>query len=219
VAGHANAFGTSGSVTIGNGAVLGIGAGVAFTRPLTIPGTGRVSAGDNASVLLPEAAALAAWESPSPAGSGTLADILSGSGPAGTRTLASSWTANPGSFFSDILSLDGTGAGTTYVLSLTYAGSPDPAGLNIWYRPTPADPFLPLGTSSQGLGGWNPTFTTIGQYGVDPTARSVWVVTDHNSQFVIVPEPSTVGLAVAAAAAFAALRCHRLKRCTRQVPT
>ena len=201
VAGHANAFGTTGSVTIGNGAVLGVGAGVSFARPLSIPGTGRVSAGDQASVILPSVAALAAWESPSPAVAGTFADILSGSGgTAGTRTLASSWTANPGTYFSDILSLDGTGAGTTFVLSMTYSGSPDPASLNVWYRETAGDTFAPLGSTYQGVGAWTSSFTTAGQYGVDTAAGSVWVVTDHNSDFVIVPEPSAIVLCGIAAA-------------------
>lgn len=201
VAGHANAFGTTGSVTIGDGAVLGVGAGVSFARPLTIPGTGRVSAGDNASVILPSVAALAAWESPSPAVSGTFADILYGDSlDATARTLASSWTANPGTYFSDILSLDGTGANTTFVLSMSYTGSPDPASLNVWYRETAGDTFAPLGSTYQGVGAWTSSFTTAGQYGVDTAAGSVWVVTDHNSDFVIVPEPSAIVLCGIAAA-------------------
>jgi autotransporter-associated beta strand protein len=201
VAGHANAFGTTGSVTIGDGAVLGVGAGVSFARPLSIPGTGRVSAGDQVSVILPTVAALAAWESPSPAVAGTFADILSGSGgTAGTRTLASSWTSNPGTYLSDILSLDGTGTGTTFVLSMTYTGSPDPASLNVWYRETVGDSFAPLGTSYQGVNAWSSSFATVGQYGVDTAAGSVGVVTDHNSQFVVVPEPSAMMLCGIAAA-------------------
>lgn len=201
VVGHANAFGPTGSVTIGDGAVLGVGAGVSFARPLTIPGTGRVSAGDNASVILPSVAALAAWESPSPAVSGTFADILYGDSlDATARTLASSWTANPGTYFSDILSLDGTGANTTFVLSMSYTGSPDPASLNVWYRETAGDTFAPLGSTYQGVGAWTSSFTTAGQYGVDTAAGSVWVVTDHNSDFVIVPEPSAIVLCGIAAA-------------------
>jgi fibronectin-binding autotransporter adhesin len=216
VAGHANAFGTTGSVTIGNGAVLGIGNDVVFERPLTIPGTGRVSAGDNASVVLPSVAALAAWESLSPAISGTLADILYGDSlDATARTLASSWTANPGTYLSDILSLSGTGADTTFVLSMSYAGSAAPEDLNIWYRATGSDPFAPLGTSFEGTGPWSAAFTTVGQYGVDTAAGSVWVVTDRNSDFTViaVPEPAAlvlVGLALGAVGLGAASRRRRL---------
>jgi hypothetical protein len=66
--------------------------------------------------------------------------------------------------------------------------------MNIWYRETPSDPFAPLGTSFQGDTAWNSGFTTVGQYGIDSATSTVWAVTDHNSQFVVVPEPGTLGL-------------------------
>lgn len=51
---------------------------------------------------------------------------------------------------------------------------------------------------------------TPGQYGVDTATNTVWVVNDTNSQFVVVPEPATLGLAAAAAlATLALLHRHR----------
>ncbi|MDA0256028.1 MAG: PEP-CTERM sorting domain-containing protein, partial [Planctomycetota bacterium] len=119
-------------------------------------------------------------------------DILYGSGATTPSALTSAWTANPGSYFSDILTLEGTGTGNTYVLSMEYSGSF--GDMNIWYRATPSDPFAPLGTSFQGDTAWSSGFTTVGQYGIDSATGTVWAVTDHNSQFVVVPEPGTLGL-------------------------
>jgi autotransporter-associated beta strand protein len=214
VAGNANALGASGGITIGASGTLGVAAGVAFSRPLTIAVGGRVNLGAGASVALPDAAALAAFESVSTVGSLTAAEIFYGSGLTAPAALSSDWTANPGDLFSDILSLDGTGAGNTYVLSMAYDNSvTDPAGLNIWYRPGTSGAFAPVGTNFQGETAWSSGFTTVGQYGVDTATSTVWVVTDHNSQFVVVPEPTTGLLAFGgAAAAVAVARLRRLRR-------
>jgi fibronectin-binding autotransporter adhesin len=195
LAGVADAFGTTGTLTVEAGGTLGVGAGVNFTRAFTLNTGGKVWLGDNATIALPDAAALAAWESSNTAGGdGTVADILYGSGATTPSALTSAWTANPGGYFSDILTLEGTGTGNTYVLSMTY--NPTASGsLNVWYRENPSDPFAPLGTSFQGDTPWNSGFTTVGQYGLDSSTNTVWVVTDHNSQFVVVPEPGTLGLA------------------------
>jgi len=210
--GHANSLGTTGTVSIGASGTLGVAAGVAFARPLSITTGGRVSLGAGSSVALPNAAALAAFESMSSAGGSTIADILSGSGPTTPSLLAADWSAKPaGDYYSDILTLDGTGAGNTYVLSLSYAaGVPDPAALNVWYRTGTSGPFSPLGTSFVGTTPWT-NQSTVGQYGVDTTAGTVWVVTDHNSQFVVVPEPATglVAVAFVAAGLVPALRRRR----------
>jgi fibronectin-binding autotransporter adhesin len=201
IAGSANALGTSGSITIGASGTLGVAAGVAFSRPLTITAGGKVSLGDGASVALPDAAALSTFESTSTAGAATTAEILFGSGSTTPSALTSGWLAQPAGSFSDILSLDGTGTGNVYVLSMSYDGAaPDPTGLNIGYRAGTTGAFTNVGTSSQGSVPWNSGFTTVGQYGVDTTSGTVWVVTDHNSQFVVVPEPA-VGLAAAAGCA------------------
>jgi fibronectin-binding autotransporter adhesin len=206
LAGNASAFGTTGTITVNAGGTLGVGDGVDFTgRAFTLNTGGKVWLGDGATIALPDAAALAAWESTNTAGGdGTVADILYGAGGTQPSALTSGWTANPGEYFSDILTLEGTGSGNTYVLSMEYSGAF--GDMNIWYRDTVNDPFVPLGTTSLGQQAWNSSFTTPGQYGIDPSTSTVWVVTDHNSQFVVVPEPTSLaalaaaigGLAVAA---------------------
>jgi len=199
VAGNANAFGTAGAISVGATGALGVGDGVTFTRPFSLTAGGRVRTGNNSTVSLPSVAALAAWESQSGSGDQTLAEILSATGSTTPTALLSAWTANPGSYFSDILTLEGTGAGNAYVLSMEYTGSSD--NLNVWYRTNVGDPFTPLGTSFVGNVPWDNSFTTVGQYGVDTSAGTVWAVTDHNSQFVVVPEPGTLGLMAMAAVA------------------
>jgi fibronectin-binding autotransporter adhesin len=209
VAGNANAFGTSGAISVGASGTLGVGDDVTFTRPFTLTAGGRVRTGNNSTVGLPSVAALAAWESQSGTGDETLAEILDASGSTTPTALFSAWTANAGTYFSDILTLEGTGAGNTYVLSMGYNEFAS-GNLNIWYRENVADPFVPLGTSFAGNVPWTSAFTTPGQYGVDTSAGTVWAVTDHNSQFVIVPEPGTIGLAaVGLSGGIWYLRCRR----------
>ncbi len=199
-AANAAALGSAGTITIGGSGVLGIADGVTFSRDLTIDAGGRVRTGNGSSVVLPSVASVAAWESISTAGAGSLADILFATGgSAGERTLASSWAAGTGAGqFSDILGLTGTGD-STFVLAMEYSGSPELALLNIGYRSTPAAEFTPLGVDFVGLEAWNTSFQTVGQYGVDSQTNTVWVVADTNSQFVVmaiaVPEPATVVLA------------------------
>jgi autotransporter-associated beta strand protein len=194
LAGVADAFSTTGTITVDAGGTLGVGAGVNFTRAFTLNTGGKVWLGDNATIALPDAAALAAFETANTAGGyGTVADILYGSGATTPSALTSAWTANTGGYFSDILTLEGTGAGNVYVLSMTYSGSF--GDMNVWYRTGTSGPFTPLGTNFQGNVAWNSGFTTVGQYGIDSATNTVWAVTDHNSQFVVVPEPGTLGLA------------------------
>ncbi len=53
----------------------------------------------------------------------------------------------------------------------------------------------------------------LGSYGVDVAHHQVWAVVNHNSQFVVVPEPSSSSLALAIAAGLAGLiACRRICR-------
>jgi autotransporter-associated beta strand protein len=212
VAANAAALGTTGTVAIGATGALGIADGVSFSRPLSIATAGRVRLGDGSTVALPDAAALAAVESTSPETLGTLARILFGSGVTQPTALSTAWAPDPGEYFSDILTLEGTGADNTFVLSLEYdPAAPDLSLLNIGTRPGTTGPFTPLGTSFVGSVAWNGSFTTPGQYGVDTTSGTVWAVTNHNSDFTVmaVPEPSLATAAVAAQAAAAGLAARR----------
>jgi len=198
VAGHAAAFGTTGTVNVTANGTLGVADGVALSRPVSIAAGGRVRLGNGSSVALPNAVALAAVGSASPFEAATNAAILYGAG-GSVPTVATAWTANDGSYFSDILSLEGTGANNLFVLSMSYAGSPASlADLNIFYRETATDAFAPLGSNFRGFAAWSAAdHLEPGMYGIDTTSQTVWAVTDHNSQFVVaVPEPAA-GLLVA----------------------
>ena len=212
VAANAAALGTTGTVAIGAAGALGIADGVSFARPLSLVTGSRVRLGDGSTVALPDAAALAAVESKSPEALGTAARILYGSGATQPTALSTAWAANPGEFFSDILTLEGTGAGNTFVLALQYVPTaPDLALLNIGTRPGTTGAFTTLGSSFVGNVAWNGSFTTPGQYGIDTTAGTVWAVTNHNSDFTViaVPEPGPAALALAALAGFAGLAARR----------
>ena len=56
------------------------------------------------------------------------------------------------------------------------------------------------------LGAWVRGDMTLGDWGVSTADHTVWAVLDHNSQFAVVPEPST--LALLAAAAMAVVGCR-----------
>jgi hypothetical protein len=126
-----------------------------------------------------------------------VANILYGSGSTVPSALNSAWTSNTSGFYSDILTLNGTGAGNVFVLAMTYDTVPDPMALNIGTREDSSTGFLAMGTGSAVLGGWTSAYVTPGQFGIDTANRQVWVVSDHNSQFavMVVPEPSSLALA------------------------
>jgi autotransporter-associated beta strand protein len=196
VAGSLAALG-SGAIAIQNGGTLGIAAGLDFTsKTLTVASGGKIDMGDGATVSLPSVSALAAITSTSPYHS-TVANILYGSGSTVPSALNSAWTSNTSGFYSDILTLNGTGAGNVFVLAMTYDTVPDPMALNIGTREDSSTGFLAMGTGSAVLGGWTSAYVTPGQFGIDTANRQVWVVSDHNSQFavMVVPEPSSLALA------------------------
>jgi fibronectin-binding autotransporter adhesin len=216
VATNTAALGT-GNVTIASGAALELditpllgGSAIAMS-----PGGGlRVASG--VAAPLAGLSSLGGWEiDPSTLGLATVGRLLSGTVLAGGTTLTGAWVGpRTPDFYSDILALSGTGAGNPFVLSMTYDPAVEAgllAGLNIGRRNDgSSDPFAPLGTAFQGVGvPWTSAFTTVGQYGVDTTSQTVWVVSDTNSEFVIVPEPATLGLAGAAAAVGAAWALRR----------
>ncbi len=62
---------------------------------------------------------------------------------------------------------------------------------------------LNIGGTSQfmGVGAWTSADTVLGEYGVNTANDTVWAVLDHNSQFAVVPEPSTLALLSATAVA------------------
>ena len=215
VATTANALG-QGNVTIAanaflrllNTPALGAGNTIAMT-----PGGGLEYASGVSADLL-GSSSLAGWSILASNSRASTASLLFGTVPAAGTTLSAAWTPDS-DFYSDILSLSGTGADNPFVLSMTYDPTIAPAlltELNIARRLGTAGEFSPIGTAFQGVGTpWTSVFVTPGQYGVDTTTQTVWVVGDANSQFIVVPEPGTLAL-VAVAAAAAGLAATRRRR-------
>ncbi|NCX98325.1 MAG: PEP-CTERM sorting domain-containing protein [Planctomycetia bacterium] len=215
VAAAADALG-QGNVTVASGALLrllnspALGSGNAIAMS---PGA-AVEYASGVSADLLGSSSLAGWSILPSASRASTASLLFGTVPAAGTTLSAEWMPES-SLYSDILSLHGTGAGNTYVLSMTYDPAITPAlltELNIARRPGTSGQFAAIGTSFQGVGTpWTSVFVTPGQYGVDTSTQTVWVVGDANSQFIVVPEPGTLAL-VAVAAAAAGLAATRRRR-------
>jgi len=92
------------------------------------------------------------------------------------------------------LNLSGTGT-DTFVLSLSYTGTPDIAFIQWWDGGSWVN-------AVDGNSGGTPSFfgdiaynqalhSSLGSYGFDSGSNTAWAVLDHNSDFVVVPEPST----------------------------
>ena len=177
--------------------LLGVGNAIAMS-----PGGGLVYA-SGVSAPLEALSSLAGWEILPSVSRLSTASLLYGTVPAGGTSLTASWLAGDVGQYSDILALSGTGAGNPFVLSMTFDPATDSgllAGLNIGRRPGASGDFAMIGNAFQGVGvPWTSAFVTPGQYGVDTVTNTVWAVNDVNSQFVVVPEPATLGLAAAAA--------------------
>jgi hypothetical protein len=62
-----------------------------------------------------------------------------------------------------------------------------------------------------GVGAWNGDMT-LGDWGVNVQTHTVWAVLDHNSDFAVVPEPSTLVLLVAAALGLAGYAWRKRRR-------
>ncbi len=71
-----------------------------------------------------------------------------------------------------------------FVLSIEHASGLSTEAmedLNVYFRENASSEFAPLGTDRVGLDApWSESYRTVGQYGVDPSTGTVWVVTDRN---------------------------------------
>jgi autotransporter-associated beta strand protein len=209
VAQSATALGT-GTVTLGAGAAVRLETGAIIANTIlgsgTTAGTGAIQfAGGGLERTSTEALA-------------TVAELVAGTGAAAvTLDPDFAWSARiAGTTYSDVLDLTRT-AGTIQVLQLTY----DPSLLVEGQLET--DAFLGwlnggtwvnsvVGNSTTGgsalgnqLGSWaslgiTPTAAFLGSWGRDTTAKTVWAVVDHNSEYAAiipaaVPEPGSLALA------------------------
>ena len=165
---------------------------------------------------------------------GSTATILAGTNSSGSaQTVNMSWrtqTIGEG-LFSDVLDVGGmalsgsSGQTAPFVLQMTYN-----PGLILsaepylgWLNPT-TDSWQNAvlgnyGSSNDyfvGIGAWNGD-TTLGDYGVNTANDTVWAVVDHNSQYAVVPEPSTLThLAAAGVVGFVAYGWRRRQRLARE---
>lgn len=147
------------------------------------------------------------------AAKGTTASLLKG--PSMASMPAATWTPAPAApsfgvgfgpkpqIVSDVLEF--TGVAAPFVLQMSYKEADLPAGTSeadsaaqghimIATTDTAGGTWVPAGTHFVGIGAYNGTDLTVGDWGVDTAANKVWVVTDHNSFFAVVPEPATLSL-------------------------
>jgi len=213
IADHNHAFGT-GSITINAGTLL-VQAGVTTSNSVVLNG------GALAKILAGGTDLANTIDTTSTLGGSTTGALLLGGTASAFTTLQSSFAATSGAANDDIrlssvFSLHGvpviefeSGKTDTFVLQLqlanvqsdSFLGWLDP-GSNQWINAV----FGNIGGTAafQGDGAYNPsTDFVLGYYGVDTSAHTVWAVINHNSDFGVIPEPSTWALlAVGAVALF-----------------
>jgi hypothetical protein len=170
---------------------------------------------------------------------GSEATILAGANTSGSaQTVTMQWRtraqADAGSdLVSDVVSLGGMTLGSgsqtsPFVLQMSYnpMGSEEAAaaeGLIYLAWLDPGDGQWEnavrgnVGGNPSGfqLGAWVPGDMRLGDWGVNTADHTVWAVLDHNSQFAVVPEPSTLALLAAAAVfgfQFSVFSCRRGRR-------
>ena len=168
---------------------------------------------------------------------GTTATILAGTNSGGSGQIVSmAWrtrtTGADTSFASDVLNLSGMALGDTgqtapFVLQMSYDagrfGNASAEGLaaddemialewldpndGMWENAINGN----FGTNQGGfqLGAWRPGDMTLGDWGVNTANHTVWAVLNHNSEFAVVPEPSTIALLVAGVICMEVLRSRR----------
>ena len=111
--------------------------------------------------------------------------------------------------------MQGARHGGLYLAWLNPAGGP--GGVPLWQNAVLGDPVNNATLAEQDYQGSFATFQSqigdtnlgdyIGAWGVDPANHDVWAVVDHNSDFAVVPEPSSLLLA-----GMAAIRIHPAAR-------
>jgi len=200
------AFGTGG-ITISAGATLLEDTGVTFTNTVTLASTTSLY---NRNVA--NGASYAGMTASSNFGNNTTFSILGGTNNSGgAEQILTSLTNTPVNDTplraSNVLSLSGN-AGQKFVLQMSYNPADIQAGAKPflgWY-----DAGLGLyvnavyGNSTPGAidstgemtGSWsmNGSPLTLGDFGFDSSTDTVWAVVDHNSEFAVIPEPSTYAM-------------------------
>lgn len=194
-----NAMGT-GAITV-NGGVFLIETGVTVSNTVNL-------AGGNLSRDLSAGSSLAGTVDAS--SGNTSAALLDGQTSGGATTLATSFSTSSSALndsfrLSAVYSFQGTGSDIFVLqLSLTSVAADSylawlDTNTNTWVNAVDGNTG---GTPHFVLGAYNAaTDFVLGYYGVDTATGSVWAVLNHNSDFAVVPEPSTcllIGLGLAA---------------------
>lgn len=136
------------------------------------------------------------------------------------RTAAEAAASNPNAVLSDVVNLNGTGS-DVFLLQMSYSDAAlNALGLNEnsialsgelrlgWFDTLDSS----WKSAVEGNSGGSPAFEgtvsaanflsfldtnsilladKLGSYGVDPTSGTVWAILNHNSEFAVIPEPST----------------------------
>ncbi len=204
---HQNAFG-AGNVTVASGAAVVVEAGVDRqlgngTLTLETDGLAAYRKDFSTSENLNHFNAIT-----SNGTKVTEAQILYGTASANRATEAafdndpSSSATNDAWRISDVLSFSGLG-GEIFAIQMSYTQSAyDTAALNGLYTSElelrlswlNGGKWTSLGAGPFVAGAWEAQYTALGTFGVDAASNAVWVVTNHNSEFAVVPEPSPFAL-------------------------
>ena len=198
----------NGMVVVTGGAVLYVDAGVALdvggSHSVTLEGNGQASYKKEFS----NAESLANFRAITSSGSNaTVAQILSGTAEGG-KTVVSAFDVEPSTpagndenRISDVFSLSGM-TGETFVMQLSYTQAAFDAAFTAGIYASELElrigwleggVWVPVANGAFVPGAWNGS-TVLGTYGVDTANNVVWAVTNHNSEFAVVPEPSIPGL-------------------------
>lgn len=210
-AGHARALG-EGDVAVEGDGVLWVEEGIALEvgagKIITLENNGTATYRKDFAL---EEDLASFGEIVSSGSNATVASILSGTASAAGSVEAwfddepSTPASNDEFRVSDVLGLDGL-AGETFVMQLSYSQAAyDAAQLAGLYTSETqlligtydGASWVAVGTGPFVNGAWTGEMA-LGTYGVDTANNVVWVVTYHNSDFAVVPEPSISALLILA---------------------
>jgi fibronectin-binding autotransporter adhesin len=195
--GHNNAAGSGAISLTGASSVLKIGSGISLGNPnndITISDSGasvvRTVASGDAYTLGTGIDLKSSFDG----GKDTIAQILDGTNAGGLAedlTLsfsASSAAANDGIRRSDVFTISNSGEFDQFVLQLVVSGSASDTVLG-WLNGS--NEWVAAGVGTTILGAYNPSYTTVGQYGFDVTTGSAWAVVNTGGSYSLIPEPTS----------------------------
>jgi len=208
-----------GSVTVKTGGILVAASGVTLGNVLHLQGGLYAKTVDSGGSFNLKAA------SQFSGGRDTTAEILGGIASSDTSLENMFWETsdalNDTLRLTDVYSFQGTGS-DIFVLQLSISSLNSDSYLGWLDADTGSDTYNQWINAVEGNSGGTPTFFArgynaatdfhLGYYGVDVSTGSAWAVLDHNSDFTIIPEPSTWGLLMGASLVLLNARRRRQTR-------